>query len=153
MRGAPRAAVVGALNDLDAQASEHGGFVCFSVGSDGTAAHSSDLSDYEDAIGDLGFIRMAPVEGSALTLALGEDRYLVPLEVPGRGLQGLPGLRSLTESRDEFLALKAFDEEHLIPALVSLEVDEEVVSLRFPDRTYFISAAGWHRAVAESNRL
>ena len=153
MRGAPRAAVFGALNDLDAQASEHGGFVCFRVGADGTIARSSDLSDYEDAISDLGFIRMAPGEGSALTLALGEDRYLVPLEVPGRDLDGLPALRSLTESRDEFVTLKAFDDEHLMPALASLEVDEEVVSLRFPDRTYFISAAGWRGAVAESQRL
>ncbi len=143
----------GALNDLDAQASEHGGFVYFSVGQDGNVGNWSDLSDYEDAISDVGFISMAPVEESALTLELGEDRYLVPLEVPGRDLDGIPALRSLTESKDQFLALKALDVEHLMPTLASIEVEEEMVSLRFPDRTYFISAASWRRAVADSRVL
>jgi hypothetical protein len=149
MRGASRTDVFGALRDLDAQASEHGGFVYFSVGENGDVADWSDLCGYEDAIGDVGFICMAPDEELAVTLELGDDRYVIPLEVPGRDLDGMSALRSPIESRDGFLALKALDGDQLMPALGSLRVEEEMVSLRFPDRTYFVSAAGWRRALAD----
>jgi hypothetical protein len=152
MRSASRADVFDALLDLDALASEHGGFVFFSTGVDGNVATWSDLAHHEHAVSDVGFIERAPGEQSALTLELGEDRYLVPLEIPERDLDGMPALHSPTESADEFLVFKALDEEHLLPELASLNVEEELVSLRFPDRAYFITARGWRRAVADCRR-
>jgi hypothetical protein len=152
MRGASRAEVFDALLDMDAVASEHGGFVFFSTGANGSVAGWSALADHEHAISDVGFIERAPGEQSALTLQLGEDRYLVPLRIPERELDGMPALHSPTESADEFLVFKALDEEYLMPALASLKVEEELVSLRFPDRAYFIAARGWRRAIADSRR-
>jgi hypothetical protein len=153
MRGASRAEVFDELLDLDAVAAEHGGFVFFSTGANGNVASWSDLADHEHAISDVGFIARAPGEQSALTLELGEDRYLVPLQIPERDLDGMPALRSPTESADEFLVFKALDEEHLMPALASLNVEEDLVSLRFPDRAYFVTAQGWRRAIADSRRV
>jgi hypothetical protein len=152
MRGASRAEVFDALRDLDAVAAEHGGFVFFSTGADGNVASWSDLAEQDHAISDVGFIERAPGEQSALSLELGEDRYLVPLQIPERDLDGMPALHSPTESADQFLVFKALDEEHLMPALASLKVEDELVSLRFPDRAYFITARGWRRAVADSRR-
>lgn len=152
MRGASRAEVFDALLDLDAMASEHGGFVFFSTGAGGDVATWSDLARQGHAVSDVGFIERAPGEQSALTLELGDDRYLVPLRIPERNRDGMPALHSPTESAEEFLVFKALDEEHLLPALASLSVEEELVSLRFGDRAYFITARGWRRAVAGCRR-
>jgi hypothetical protein len=153
MRGASRAEVFGALLDMDAVASEHGGFVFFSAGADDDVASWSDLADHEHAISDVGFIERAPGGQSALALELGGDRYLVPLEIPERELDGMPALHSPTESADEFLVFKALDREHLMPALASLTIEDELVTLRFPDRAYFVPARGWRRAVVDSRAL